>query len=80
MDVEAIARGLTKAQRRALLDIPVARPFTPAYFGQWPCLSCLKSKNLIRAMLNDMGGWGKDAQHKITDTGIAVRAWLEGNG
>ena len=76
-DAHAIAAKLTKAQRKALLSIPAKRDFKPEYYGQWTCLSVLKSKRLINGVKDGPAGMGKTALHRITPTGQQVRAILE---
>jgi len=76
-DTQALIERLTKAQRRALLAVPVTRDFKPEYYGQWSCLSHLKAKRLINGVKDGIAGMGKTAFHRITPLGLAVRAILE---
>jgi hypothetical protein len=76
-DPREIAKGLSPAQAKALLAIPTKRDFKPEYYGQWSCLSHLKAKRLINGVKEGMAGMGKTALHRITPTGLAVRAILE---
>jgi len=76
-DPREIAKGLSAAQAKALLAIPTKRDFKPEYHGQWSCLSHLKAKRLINGVKEGMAGMGKTALHRITPTGLAVRAILE---
>lgn len=69
-----IAKSLSKAQRKALCELPVMRDFIPAHTGfQWSSLSVLKSKRLINGVKDGVAGLGKDAWHRFTPLGREVR-------
>lgn len=76
-DLDRIIAGLSEAQRKKLLELPVRRVFAPEYFGQWPTLSCLKAKRLINGLKDGLPGMGKTALHVVTPTGLAVRQRLQ---
>ena len=79
-DIAKIAKGLSEAQRRALLGIPVKRDFKPETTGfQWSTLAILKSRRLINGLADGFGGMGKSALHRITSLGLSVRQYLMEN-
>ena len=69
MDVEAIAKGLSQAQRRMIVDIGDGKPREYA-LGQTGF--ALERMRLV--FVNELG-----ARH-LTDSGHALRAYLEGEG
>lgn len=76
MTPEQVAKSLSPAQQRVLCELPIKRPFRPAYFGQWSVLSCLKAKRLINSLSDGFDGMGKTAMHVITPRGLTVRNYI----
>ncbi len=78
--IEQIARELTPGQSRALMGLPVNRSFVPGHTGfQWPVISALKGKTLVRGLKDGFDGMGPTAPCVVTPTGRLVRAWLMNN-
>jgi hypothetical protein len=67
-DIAAIARGLTKAQRRFVLSSD------PKWARCWnaQAVQAVKSKGLGTPITNHI--------FRLTETGLAVRAYLQENG
>lgn len=66
---------MSVAQKQALCGLPVNRDFTPKHTGyQWPTLAVLKQLRLINGVRDGLAGMGKDALHRVTPRGLAVRA------
>ena len=76
--VAQIARGLSEAQREALLSMPPQAMFSPRdYVKQARTWARLKAKLFIRPIVSESRG--VDATSIITPLGLAVRAYLERN-
>jgi hypothetical protein len=71
-DPVEIARKLTKAQREALLRLPL-ETFRPCDTGfRWPTVAVLKARGMLIGE-----GYGRTAKCRFTKRGLAVRAELE---
>lgn len=75
-DPAEIARGLTKAQRRAFMAMPLDRPFNPLeYARQLPTIAVLRAKRLIRPERDIIDPWSPNVVTR--PLGLAVRQHIK---